>query len=62
MSAKLLIDGKWVELDADYALRFNKQQPTLYYKGRRVVKEWTLSLSIYSPADPQGGNANTTEH
>jgi hypothetical protein len=31
----------------------------LYRDGKRVTKAWSLSLTVQSPADEHGGNANT---
>ena len=49
-------------LTAEYALRFvdgEVVQPQLYFQGKRVVKQWTLTL-VAQQLDQSGeGNANT---
>lgn len=60
----LNIEGKNIELDATFSLRWVEQAdgpayPVLYKNGKRVVKEWRLKLDFDSPEDPFGGNANT---
>jgi hypothetical protein len=60
----LTIDGKDVNLDSTYSLRWVEQAdgpsyPVLYKNGKRIVKAWTIHLTFASPEDPFGGNANT---
>lgn len=60
----LWIEGKKVFLSADYCMRWTETSdghsyPILYYKGKRVVKNWTIDLFFNSPEDEFGGNANT---
>jgi len=60
----LWIEGKKVFLSADYSMRWTETSdahsyPVLYYKGKRVVKNWTIDLLFNSPEDEFGGNANT---
>ena len=60
----LEIDGQLIILSADYSLRWvdvdqAPAQPVLYYKGKRVVKRWSIYLEADVPKDCHGGNANT---
>lgn len=60
----LTIDGKDVNLDSTYSLRWVEQSdgpayPVLYKNGKRIVKAWAINLNFDSPEDPFGGNANT---
>ncbi len=57
--SQLSIDDIAVPITADYSLRFveypdRPAEPVLYFKGRRVIKAWTLKLSHEQPADPWG--------
>lgn len=61
---RLAIDGLPVELCADYSLRWvdcpgRPAEPELYFRGRRVVKAWSISLQAERVADRYGGNADT---
>lgn len=61
---KLIVEGKIVDLDSSYSMRWVEQTdgqayPVLYKNGKRVVKGWSLVLNYISPEDPFGGNANT---
>jgi len=60
----LQIGEQLITLSADYALRWVNvdrapAQPILYYKGKRVVKKWSIHLEADMPNDQHGGNANT---
>ncbi len=60
----LVVAGKPAPLGADYSMRWVDQvegpaQPVLYYRGKRITRGWSLDLSIKSPPDAHGGNANT---
>lgn len=56
----LLVDGNPVDDPENYVLRIDDwKMPTLYYLGKRVTKSWALQLTIESPEDKHGGNANT---
>lgn len=65
LEGKLTIDGKEYPLSAEYSVAFYHPEgglaPTLYRKGRRVTKAWTLELKVDEPADPWGGNGNTSD-
>jgi FkbM family methyltransferase len=63
-TGKLVLDGKVTGLGSDYSLRWVENSgkeacPVLYCRGKRVTREWSLDLSVHSPADGHGGNANT---
>ena len=57
--ASLIVDGHKTTVSADYSLLFvnhpdGPATPVLYFKGRRVIKAWSLELSHDEPADPWG--------
>lgn len=65
MKNQLLINGIKTKIDASICIRWvenadGSAYPALYKKGKRVVEEWSIILEHHEPADPYGGNANTT--
>lgn len=64
LTQMLEVDGQLKILSADYCLRWvdmpeGPAQPVLYYKGKRVVKRWSIYMEADVPKDEHGGNANT---
>jgi hypothetical protein len=65
MQNQLLINGIKTKIDAKICIRWvenidGSAYPVLYKNGKRVVEEWSIILEHQEPADPYGGNANTT--
>jgi len=58
---KLIVDGVEITNHHDYALALYSSpegsRPTLYYKGKRVTKEWSLYLLHSQPEDKGGCSA-----
>ena len=60
----LVVGGQVVDASSRYCLRFADKpsggiEAVLYHDGKRVVSGWAVTLGVVSPADPNGGNANT---
>jgi hypothetical protein len=56
---ELTLDGRSSPLTGDYTLMFRQRpgmppEPVLYFRGIRVIRAWSLSITHSEPSDPFG--------